>query len=180
MGKGTLCKRLFEIPDTFAFSVSHTTRAPRAGEEHGRDYHFVTHDEFEALAVADGFVEHAKFGGNRYGSSRATLAEQAASGRIPVLDIEMEGVKQIRQSGLAARFVFIAPPSTDELEKRLRGRGTESEESIVKRLTQAKVEMEYAKTPGVHDKIIVNDNLDKAYQELEDFVYAPVEGATSS
>lgn len=173
VGKGTLCNRLFEIPDTFAFSVSHTTRAPRAGEKHGTHYHFVTRDEFEALAAANGFVEHAEFGGNRYGSSRATLAEQAESGRVPVLDIEMEGVKQIRQSGLPARFVFIAPPSTAELERRLRGRGTESEASILKRLKQAEVEMEYAKTPGVHDKIIVNEDLDAAYRELEDFVYAP-------
>lgn len=159
--------------------MSHTTRAPRAGEVHGTHYHFVTRDEFEALAAANGFVEHAEFGGNRYGSSRATLAKQAESGRVPVLDIEMEGVKQIRQSGLPARFVFIAPPSTAELERRLRGRGTESEASILKRLKQAELEMEYAKTPGVHDKIIVNEDLDAAYRELEDFVYAPAVAESS-
>jgi guanylate kinase len=84
----------------------------------------------------------------------------------------MEGVKQVQKSDIKARYVFISPPSEEELEKRLRGRGTEKEESIQKRLTQAKLELEFAKT-GVHDKIIVNDDLEKAYKELEDFVYAP-------
>ena len=84
-------------------------------------------------------------------------------------------MKQIKQSNFPARYVFIAPPSDEELEKRLRGRGTEKEESIQKRLEQAKKELEYSKTPGVHDKIIVNDDLEKAYKELEDFVYTPAQ-----
>lgn len=88
-----------------------------------------------------------------------------------VLDIEMEGVKQIKTSGFPARYVFIAPPSEEELERRLRGRGTEKEESIQKRLAQSKLEQEYART-GAHDKIIVNNDLEKAYKELEDFVFA--------
>lgn len=83
-----------------------------------------------------------------------------------------QGVKQIKKSGIPARYVFIAPPSEEELEKRLRGRGTEKEESIQKRLNQAKVELEYSKTPGVHDTIIVNDDLEKAYKKLDDFVFA--------
>ncbi|KAI0901285.1 guanylate kinase [Annulohypoxylon nitens] len=175
VGKGTLFKRLFDShPECFALSVSHTTRSPRAGEAHGVDYYYVSPDEFEALVKADGFVEHAKFGSNRYGTSKQTIADQTAKGRVVVLDIEMEGVKQIKKSGIEARFAFIKPPSFEELEKRLRGRGTESEESVQKRLDQAKVELEYANTPGVHDIIIVNDNLDKAYKELEDFVYKPL------
>ncbi|KAI1106504.1 guanylate kinase [Jackrogersella minutella] len=182
VGKGTLFKRLFDShADCFALSVSHTTRAPRAGEAHGVDYYYVSPDEFEALVKADGFVEHAKFGSNRYGTSKQTIADQTAKGRVVVLDIEMEewvggkqGVKQIKKSGIEARYVFVKPPSFEELEKRLRGRGTEKEESIVKRLEQAKVELDYANTPGVHDIIIVNDNLDKAYKELEDFVYKPL------
>lgn len=89
-----------------------------------------------------------------------------------MLDIEMEGVKLVKKSDINARYIFIAPPSEEELEKRLRGRGTEKEESIQKRLTQAKLELGFSKT-GVHDKIIVNDDLEKAYKELEDFVYAP-------
>ena len=139
VGKGTLFKMLFaQHPDTFTLSVSHTTRSPREGEQHAVDYHFVSHAEFESLIDADGFVEHAKFGGNRYGTSKSTIREQGDKGKVVVLDIEMEGVKQIKASSIPARFVFVAPPSEDELEKRLRGRGTEKEESIQKRLAQAK------------------------------------------
>ncbi|EQL04165.1 guanylate kinase [Ophiocordyceps sinensis CO18] len=173
VGKGTLYNFLFEChPNTFRLSVSHTTRAPRDGERHGHHYWFVSMDEFEGLIAKDGFVEHAKFGGNRYGTSKMTIEEQSNKGKVVVLDIEMEGVKQIRRSDLSARFVFIAPPSPEILESRLRGRGTETEESIQRRLEQARHELEYSKTPGVHDKIIVNDDLEAAYRELEAFVYA--------
>ncbi|KAK8129762.1 guanylate kinase [Apiospora kogelbergensis] len=127
--------------------------------------------EFEDLIAKEGFVEHAKFGSNRYGTSKKTIEEQTAKGRVVVLDIEMEGVKQIKASGIDARYVFIKPPSFEALEQRLRGRGTETEEAVSKRLAQAKVELEYADTPGVHDIIIVNDDLDKAYKELEQYVY---------
>ncbi|KAI0541734.1 guanylate kinase [Xylaria digitata] len=175
VGKGTLIKRLFEsYPETFTLSVSHTTRAPRPGEAHGVDYFYVQMAEFEELIAADGFVEHAQFGSNRYGTSKATIEEQTSKGRVVVLDIEMEGVKQIKKSSIDARFVFVKPPSFEALEQRLRGRGTEDESSITKRLDQAKKELEYADTPGVHDIIIVNDNLDAAYKELEDYIYKPV------
>lgn len=146
------------------------------------------------------FVEHAKFGGNRYGTSKRTIADLTASGKVVVLDIEMEvsslyptgkglvsgcqqrrgtrtnscqGVKQIKLTDLSARYVFISPPSPalSTLESRLRGRGTEKEESIQKRLLQAKNELEYSKTPGVHDLIIVNDDLETAYKELESFIF---------
>lgn len=158
VGKGTLIKLLFERhPDTFAFSVSHTTRSPRNGEQNGVDYHFVTKEAFQALKEQNGFVESAQFGSNFYGTGKATIQEQSAKGKVVVLDIEMEGVKQIKASDLKARYVFIAPPSEEELERRLRGRGTDKEEDIIKRLTQAKKELEYSKTPGVHDKIIVNE-----------------------
>jgi guanylate kinase len=174
VGKGTLYNKLFAAhPDCFALSVSHTTRKPRPGEEHGTHYFFVAMQEFEDLIAKDGFVEHAKFGSNRYGTSKKTIEEQSAKGKVVVLDIEMEGVKQIKKSGIDARYVFIKPPSFEELEKRLRGRGTEAEEAVNKRLTQAKVELEYADTPGVHDIIIVNDDLEKATKELDDFVYSP-------
>ncbi|KAI0485510.1 guanylate kinase [Xylaria cf. heliscus] len=175
VGKGTLINRLFgSHPDTFTLSVSHTTRAPRPGETHGVHYFYVPVAEFEDLIAADGFVEHAQFNGNRYGTSKATIEEQTAKGKVVVLDIEMEGVKQIRKSNIDARFVFIKPPTFEALEQRLRGRGTEDETSVVKRLNQAKKELEYADTPGVHDLIIVNDDLDAAYKELEDYVYKPV------
>lgn len=176
VGKGTLFKMLFAAhPDTFALSVSHTTRGPRGGEADGVDYHFTTMSNFEDLIAQDAFVEHAKFGSNRYGTSKQTITEQTAKGQVVVLDIEMEGVKQIKNSGMDCRFVFVAPPAFEDLEKRLRGRGTETDESIEKRLAQAKKELEYAQTPGVHDRIIVNDDLGKAYQELEDYVYATAE-----
>lgn len=105
-----------------------------------------------------------------YGTSKMTIETQTAKGQVVVLDIEMEGVKQVQASSIDARYVFVKPPSVEELEKRLRGRGTEKEESIQKRLKQAHNELAYAET-GVHDIIIVNDDLDKAYKELEDFVY---------
>ncbi|OAQ73206.1 guanylate kinase [Pochonia chlamydosporia 170] len=174
VGKGTLYNRLFaQHPDAFCLSVSHTTRSPRVGETDGVDYHYVTMEAFEDLIAKDGFVEHAKFGGNRYGTSKMTIEEQTKKGRVVLLDIEMEGVKQIKQSSIAARYIFIAPPSIEILESRLRGRGTENEASVQKRLTQAHNELEFSKTPGVHDKIIVNDDLDKAYKELEDYIYQP-------
>ncbi|KAK4234862.1 P-loop containing nucleoside triphosphate hydrolase protein [Achaetomium macrosporum] len=173
VGKGTLYNLLFQRhPDTFTLSVSHTTRGPRPGEQDGVHYHFVTKEAFLELKAKDGFVESAQFGDNYYGTSKATIEEQTAKGKTVVLDIEVEGVKQIRAQGFPARFVFIAPPSEEELEKRLRGRGTENETAIQKRLNQAKVELEYAKVPGVHDKVIVNDDLEKAYKELEEFVFA--------
>ncbi|GAB0138728.1 hypothetical protein EsDP_00006953 [Epichloe bromicola] len=176
VGKGTLYKRLFDShPDTFCLSVSHTTRGPRPGEQDGVDYHYVTMEAFEDLIAKDGFVEHAKFGGNRYGTSKMTIEEQTKKGKVVLLDIEMEGVKQIKQSSIAARYIFIAPPSVDALEARLRGRGTEDEASIQKRLTQAHKELEYSKTPGIHDKIIVNDDLDAAYKELEEYIYKPMD-----
>ncbi|AEO66507.1 5ab6f01e-a88a-42a9-be35-0c7130c08d5d [Thermothielavioides terrestris] len=179
VGKGTLYKLLFQRhPDTFTLSVSHTTRSPRPGEKDGVDYHFVTKEAFLELKAKDGFVENAQFGDNLYGTSKATIEEQTAKGKTVVLDIEVEGVKQIQASGFPARYVFIAPPSEEELEKRLRGRGTETEASIQKRLDRAKVELEYAKVPGVHDKIIVNDDLETAYKELEEFVFAAPPAST--
>ncbi|KAL7927826.1 guanylate kinase [Trichoderma austrokoningii] len=172
VGKGTLYGMLFaRHPETFCLSVSHTTRDPRPGEERGVHYHYVTKDDFEDLIAKDGFVEHAKFGSNRYGTSKMTIEEQTKKGKVVLLDIEMEGVKQIKNSGISARYIFISPPSIETLEQRLRGRGTESEQSIQERLSQAQKELEFSKTPGVHDIIIVNDDLEESYKKLEEFVY---------
>lgn len=173
VGKGTLYNQLFQkYPDTFTLSVSHTTRGPRPGEQDGVHYHFVTKEVFQDLIGKDGFVEHAQFGGNFYGTSKQTIEEQTAKGKVVVLDIEIEGVKQIKESKFPARYVFIAPPSVGELETRLRGRGTETEESIQKRLTQANKEIAYSQEPGAYDRLIVNDDLSKAFAELERFVFA--------
>ncbi|KAM0561581.1 hypothetical protein ACHAPJ_002749 [Fusarium lateritium] len=171
VGKGTLIKLLFgRHPETFTLSVSHTTRSPRDGETDGVEYHFVTKDAFRDLIAKDGFVEHAQFGSNLYGTSKATIQEQTAKGQVVVLDIEMEGVKQVKASSIDARYVFVSPPDTEELEKRLRGRGTETEESIQQRLTRAQDELAWARS-AEFDKILVNDDLEKTYQELDAFVY---------
>ncbi|KAB8259563.1 guanylate kinase [Aspergillus pseudonomiae] len=176
-GKSTLLKRLFaDYPDTFGFSLTiclpsaDTTRAPRPGEQHGREYYFTTTADFLDLVSKNGFIEHAQFGGNYYGTSVQAVKDIAEKGRICILDIEMEGVKQVKRTDLNARFMFLAPPSVEELERRLRGRGTESEESLSKRLAQAKNELEYAKEPGAHDKLVVNNVLEEAYTELRDWI----------
>ncbi|KAJ4292378.1 guanylate kinase [Kalmusia sp. IMI 367209] len=173
-GKSTILNRLFkEYPDKFGFSVSHTTRSPRAGEENGREYHFVTEQEFLDLVDRKGFVEHAQFGGNHYGTSIKAVEDIAEKGRICILDIEMEGVKQVANHPTfpRPRFLFLSPPSKEVLEKRLRGRGTDKEEAILKRLSQAEAEMDFANSPDApHEKIIVNDDLDKAYKEVKEFI----------
>ncbi|KAJ5619483.1 guanylate kinase [Penicillium lagena] len=174
VGKGTLIQKLFDAyPDTFALSVSHTTRQPRTGEREGIDYFYISTTEFSTLISQDSFVEHAYFSDNHYGTSKQTIADQMVKGLVVVLDIEMDGVRQIQENcALDARYVFVQPPSVEALEARLRSRGTENEEQIQRRLAQARVEMEFAEQ-GVHDRIIVNDDLERAYQELEEFVYRP-------
>ncbi|KAF2210464.1 hypothetical protein CERZMDRAFT_99523 [Cercospora zeae-maydis SCOH1-5] len=169
-GKSTLIKRLrAEYPDRFALSVSHTTRDPRAGEEHGKDYWYVSKDDFKKKIEENGFIEHAQFGSNFYGTSVQAVKDVADQGRTCILDIEMEGVRQVKKTDLNARYLFLQPPSVEILEQRLRGRQTDKEEAIQQRLKQAEKEIEFSKTPGVHDKIIVNDDLEKAWQEFKAF-----------
>jgi len=169
-GKSTLLKRLFEeYPNRFGFSVSHTTRGPRPGEEDGIAYNFVTREAFQKLVDENGFIEHAQFGSNLYGTSIQAVKTVAEQGRTCILDIEMEGVKQVKKTDLNARYLFLQPPSVEVLEQRLRGRGTDKEEAIRERLAQAVKELEFAKTPGVHDQIIVNDDLEKAWKEFKTF-----------
>ncbi|EFE41110.1 hypothetical protein TRV_04158 [Trichophyton verrucosum HKI 0517] len=159
-------------PDTFAFTVSHTTRGPRPGEVEGVAYYFTKDDAFSALVSQDGFVEYATFNGHRYGTSKQTISGLAEKGLIAVLDIDIQGVKQLKAaSSIDARYVFIVPPSLECLEARLRRRGTEAEEDIQHRLAQSTIELSYADIPGFFDKVIVNDELDKAYDELVQFVH---------
>ncbi|KAL8887921.1 MAG: hypothetical protein Q9215_004567 [Flavoplaca cf. flavocitrina] len=170
-GKSTILKRLFAAhPNTFGFSVSHTTRAPRSGERDGIEYNFTTKESFLKLVDEGGFIEHAQFGGNHYGTSVKAVEDVAEKGRICVLDIEMEGVKQVKRTELNARFLFLSPPSVEVLEQRLRGRGTENEDSLRKRLDQAAKEMAFSKEEGVHDKIVINDELEKAYKEVDEWI----------
>jgi guanylate kinase len=132
-------------------------------------YHFVTKDAFEDKIAKNGFIEHARFGSNLYGTSFDAVSSIRDEGKTCILDIEMEGVKQMHKSELEARYLFIQPPSEEVLEKRLRGRGTDKEEDIMMRLEQAKVELEYAKEDGVHDKVVINDEIEKAWGEVEKF-----------
>lgn len=169
-GKSTLLKKLFaEFPNKFGFSVSNTTRQPRAGEVDGKDYHFTTVEDFKKAIEEKKFIEWAQFSGNYYGTSIKAIEDVARTGKICLLDIDMQGVKSVKESHLDARYLFLSPPSIEALRSRLEGRGTETPESIEKRINAASAEMEYAKT-GAHDRIIVNDDLDKAYLEFKDFI----------
>jgi guanylate kinase len=173
-GKSTILKRLFaEYPDKFGFSVSHTTRSPRPGECDGVDYNYVTKEAFQELVQQKGFIEHATFGDNSYGTSIKAVEDVAEKGRTCILDIEMEGVKQVANHPTfpRPRFLFLQPPSMEVLEQRLRSRATDKEEAIVKRLKQAEKEMRFAESgEAPHDKVVVNDDLDRAYGEVKEWI----------
>lgn len=145
----------------------------------GQSYHYVTRDEFEALVQQGAFLEHAQFGGNRYGTTAKAVADVSTEGvkgadgstdaRRAILDIDAQGVKLIKANhpSLNPSYIFISPPSFSTLKQRLTGRGTETAESVHKRLTMAANEMEYARQKGAHDWIIVNDDLERAYTLLK-------------
>ena len=166
-GKGTLVGRLLEeVPDAW-LSVSATTRAPRPGEVDGVSYRFMTRDEFDELASDGGFLEWAEYSGNCYGTPTADVLDRMDKGCQVILEIEVQGAFQVREKIPEAHLVFIEPPSLEVLEQRLRGRGTETEEAILRRLETARVElsrkMEY-------DKRLVNDQLEEALSELVRYV----------
>lgn len=164
VGKGTLVNRLRERHPSLWLSVSATTRAPREGERDGEHYFFHTRDRFDALVAEGGLLEWAEFAGNCYGTPRQPVEAQLAGGAPVLLEIELEGARQVRGSFPQAFQIFLAPPSFDELEQRIRGRGTDSEEAIQKRLARARQELE---AQGEFDAVVVNDDLDLALAELE-------------
>jgi guanylate kinase len=168
VGKSTLITMLRErYPESFGFSVSHTTRLPRPGESGGVQYHFVSRDTFEELARDGAFVETAEFAGNCYGTSKRALNDVNESGRICLLDIDLQGVRQVKRAeGLDAGFVFLAPPSKAVLEARLRGRGDTSPAAIEKRLLTANIELEAAAEVGLFDFVVVNDDKQRAVLEF--------------
>jgi len=142
-GKSTLLKRLLkEHGSVFGFSVSHTTRDPRPGEENGKDYYFVTREVMQRDIAAGDFIEHAEFSGNLYGTSKAAVRAVQAMNRICVLDVDLQGVRNIKKTDLRPIYVFVQPPSLDVLEQRLRQRNTETEESLAKRLAAARADLE--------------------------------------
>ncbi|XP_063742174.1 guanylate kinase isoform X6 [Eleginops maclovinus] len=168
-GKSTLLKKLMkEYDGVFGFSVSHTTRNPRPGEENGKDYHYVTREVMQKAIDNGEFIESAVFSGNMYGTSKAAVQAVQAKNLICILDIDMQGVRNIKNKDLNPLYITIQPPSMAVLEKRLRDRKTETEESLQKRLHAAQVEMEFGKEPNVFDFLIINDNLDEAYGQLKE------------
>lgn len=162
-GKSTLVERLRAEFPHFAYSISCTTRAPRGEEKDGVDYHFLTRDDFVSRREAGHFAEWAEVHGNLYGTPKAPVEEHLAGGRDVLFDIDVQGALQVKGVFPQGLFVFIQPPSRLELERRLRGRGTDSDEAIAKRLGNALGELRQA---GRFDYIIVNDDLDTAADEL--------------
>jgi len=163
VGKGTVVaavRRLF--PDVWV-SVSVTTRAPRLGETDGVEYHFVDDDRFDRMVKDGEFVEHASFAGNRYGTPRGPLECRLAGGLPALLEIELQGARQVRAAMPSARFVFLTPPSWEELVRRLTGRGTERPEVIDRRLARARVELA---AEAEFDVVVVNDDVEAAAARL--------------
>jgi guanylate kinase len=169
VGKGTLIRGLLERIPELKLSVSATTRAPRPGERDGVDYHFLEPEEFDARVQAGDFLEHATYSGNRYGTLRSEVERQRQAGRPVVLEIELQGARQVRQAMPEAVAVFIAPPSREALRARLVGRGTDSPDQVEDRLRTAERELE-ARSEFAH--VVVNDRLEQATDELAEIVRA--------
>eukprot|EP00741_Cyanophora_paradoxa_P020095 tig00021234_g19396.t1 len=171
VGKSVLIKRLLvEFPHSFGFSVSHTTRAARPGEVDGVDYHFSSKEQMQQ-AINDGrFVEFANVHGNLYGTAFSAVQDVISEGRICILDLDPQGVRAVMARAPSCLRVFIAPPSLEELERRLRGRATESEACINRRISNARDDIAFSSAPNVFDRVIVNEDLDVAYAQLRDAV----------
>ena len=174
VGKGTLIDAIlhekFPASKKFGFSVSHTTRAPRPGEIDGVHYHFVSVEQIKQ-DIADGkFLEYAQVHGNYYGTSLEAVESVRREGKLCLLDIDVQGVRTIKSDNKLpdALYVFVAPPSVETLEERLRGRGTETEEALARRLGNARAELEYGRGEGNFDMVLVNGSLDAAVEELAD------------
>ena len=173
VGKGTLIRLLRDELPELALSVSATTRAPRPGEEDGVDYTFLSDEQFDLLLREGAFVEHAEYAGRRYGTLREDLERRAAAGQPVVLEIEVQGARQIREALPDALQVFIAPPSREALRERLVGRGTDDADVIARRLAAADAEL------GTQDEfahVVVNDRLEDAVSELSGIVRAAIAG----
>jgi guanylate kinase len=167
VGKGTLIRGLLERVPGLELSISATTRAPRPGEQDGVDYHFLDAEEFERRVAAGDFVENASYLGRRYGTLRSELERRTAEGGTVVLEIEVQGARQVRQAMPGALQVLILPPSLDALRTRLVGRGTDAPEQIEQRLRTAEREIE---AQGEFPHVVVNDRLEQATDELEAIV----------
>ncbi len=163
VGKGTIMKEILAKEDDFRLSVSATTRDPRPGEIHGKDYFFVTKEEFEKMIDNDKFLEYATYADNYYGTPKDAVEEMLSKGYNVFLEIEVQGGLQVLEKCPDCLSIFIIPPSMEELERRLRGRGTEEESVIVKRMEAAKTEMTFKNR---YDYIVMNDVAEKAAEEV--------------
>ncbi|MFO7278713.1 MAG: guanylate kinase [Pseudomonadota bacterium] len=162
-GKTSLVKALVERRPELRVSISHTTRKKRPTEEHGREYFFVSVPEFEELVARGQFLEHARVFDNYYGTSRETVEKLLAEGNDVILEIDWQGARQVRAAMPECKTIFILPPSRDALEKRLRGRGTDSEEVIARRLRDAVGDMSHW---NEFDYVVVNDDFERAVEDL--------------
>jgi guanylate kinase len=171
VGKGTLLRSLLERHPEFYLSTSVTTRSPRPGEEHGKDYFFASRSEFADMVEAGELLEWAEFAGNCYGTPRKPVEQQIQRGNWVILEIELQGARQIARTFPDAIRLFIKPPSLEELEQRLRSRGQDSEEAIRRRLQRAKEEIDAA---DEFDVCVINDDLDAALREIEATLFDPI------
>ncbi|SDA51671.1 guanylate kinase [Butyrivibrio sp. INlla18] len=168
-GKGTIMKELTKKYDQYALSISATTRNPREGEENGREYFFISKEEFEKLIEEDGLIEHARYVDNYYGTPRKYVEDKLSQGIDVILEIEIQGALQIKERYKDAVLLFVMPPSAKVLEERLRGRGTETDEVIKKRLSRANEE-----AVGIenYDYIVINDNLQDSVECVHEIIQA--------
>lgn len=166
-GKGTVMKRLLEKYDSYRLSISATTRMPRDGEKDGREYFFKTVDQFEEMIENGQLIEYARYVGNYYGTPKEYVEKQLNEGRNVILEIELQGALQVKEKIPETVLVFLTPPCADELENRLRGRGTEDDETIKARLKRAVEESDYMKK---YDYILINDDLEKCVDDLNGII----------
>ena len=168
-GKGTILKELFAQDENLRLSVSATTRGPRPGEEHGKQYYFLSREEFEGLIQEGKMLEHAEYVGNFYGTPKRFVDEAMDKGQDVILDIEVQGALQVTSKRPDTVKIFIAPPSWKELERRLKDRGTDDPEKVQKRLLRAKGEFQTAHT---YDYFVINDTVEDAVRELDAIITA--------
>ena len=168
VGKGTLMNEILNRYPELHYSVSATTRSPRPGEINGKNYNFISRSQFEQLVTQGEFLEWAEFAGNCYGTPREAVFNQIQAGKLVLLEIELAGARQIRHTFPSALSIFILPPSFAELEKRIRGRGQDSEEAISRRLQRAEEEIAAA---NEFDLKIINDDFERALNEIEKAIF---------
>lgn len=165
-GKGTVVKRLLEQHE-YSLSISATTRSPREGEEHGREYFFLTREEFESMIEQDGLIEWAEYVGNYYGTPKSYVQTCLAEGKDVILEIELQGAMKVKQQFPEAVLLFLTPPSVQELKSRLVGRGTETMEVVEKRLHRAKEECHYM---DQYDHLVINDDLQTCVDQVHEVI----------